>query len=258
MRARLEHLEPVRERIAGEVGLRAGDLDERELERQPRIAALAHVVDGDREQVDQAQHGRLGQLVRLLAEALARLLGDGQRLGHVADVLHEQQLAEMLDQLDDEPADVLSLLGELLDLDECARRVVIDDRVAEPEERVLLDPADELEHVLHRDRAPGRRRELVERRDRVAERAVRAAGDQRERRVGRIDPLALADAAQHGDELLQARPLEDERLAARANGREHAREIGGAEDEDEMGRRLLDQLQQGVPGLRASAGAPRR
>ena len=67
MGARLEHLEPVRERVAREVGLGAGDLDERELERQSRIAALSHVVDGDREQVDQAEHRRLGQLVRLLA-----------------------------------------------------------------------------------------------------------------------------------------------------------------------------------------------
>ena len=187
VRPRLEQLEPVGERVARQVGLRARDLDERELERQARVAALAHVVDGDREQVDQAEHGRLGQLVRLLAEALARLLGDGQRLRNVADVLHEQELAEMLDQLGDEPADVLALLGELLDLDERAGRVAVDDRVAEAEERVLLDPADELEHVLDRDRAAGRGGELVERRDGVAERAVRAARDQRQRGVGRVD-----------------------------------------------------------------------
>ena len=183
VRPRLEQLEPMRERLARQVGLWARHLDERELERQARVATLAHVVDGEREEVDQAEHRRLGQLVRLLAEALARLLGDGQRLRHVADVLHEQELAEMLDQVDDEPADVLSLLGELLDLDEGAGGVAVDDRVAEPEERVLLDPADELEHVLHGDRAAGRGGELVERRDRVAERAVRAARDQRERRV---------------------------------------------------------------------------
>ena len=77
-----------------------------------------------------------------------------------------------------------------------------------------------------------------------------AARDQRERGVGRVDLLALAHAPQHGDELLQPGPLEDERLAARAHGRQDAREVGRAEDEDEVGRRLLDQLQEGVPGLR--------
>ena len=98
LRARLEQLEPVRERLARQVGLRARHLHERELERQARVAALAHVVDGDGEQIDQAHDGRLGELVCLLPQALARLLGDGQRLGNVADVLDEQQLAEVLDQ----------------------------------------------------------------------------------------------------------------------------------------------------------------
>ena len=66
------------ERLARHVCLRARHLDESELERQPRIAALTHVVDCKGQEVDQAEHGRLGQLVGLLAKALARLLGDGQ------------------------------------------------------------------------------------------------------------------------------------------------------------------------------------
>ena len=77
-----------------------------------------------------------------------------------------------------------------------------------------------------------------------------AARDQGERGVGRVDALPLAHASQHGDELLEPGALEDEGLAARANGRQHAREVGRAEHEDEVGRRLLDQLQEGVPGLR--------
>ena len=91
-------------------------------------------------------------------------------------------------------------------------------------------------------------RELVERRDGVAVRAASAARDERERLVGRVDLLGVRDLAQQLDEILQPRPLEDERLAARADGREDLREVGRAEDEDEMGRRLLDQLQERVPG----------
>ena len=45
-----------------------------------------------------------------------------------------------------------------------------------------------------------------------------------------------------------ARPREHERLAARADGRQDLCEVGRAEDEDEVGRRLLDQLQQRVEG----------
>src|SRR6185436_5859481 len=55
-----------------------------------------------------------------------------------------------------------------------------------------------------------------------------ASRDEREGLVGRVDLLGVRDLAQHLDEILQARPLEDERLAARPHGGQHLREIGGA------------------------------
>ena len=148
-----------------------GHLDERQLERKPRIAALPLVLEDDGQQVDQPQDGGLGKLVRLLAQPVARLLGERQRVGHVAEVLHEQQVAQVLEQVPRQLAEVLAALGQLLDEHERARDVAVDDRVAEPEQHVLLDRRAELEHVLHRDRLARRGGELVERRDRVAERA---------------------------------------------------------------------------------------
>ena len=115
MAALLELLEPERDRLARQVGAGPRHLDERELERQPRVAALAHVLDRDGEQVAEPQHRRLAELVRLRAQPLARLLGHRQRVGHLADVLDEQQVAQVLEQVGDEPAEILPLLGELLD-----------------------------------------------------------------------------------------------------------------------------------------------
>ena len=65
-----------------------------------------------------------------------------------------------------------AVVGSVLDEDECARRVPVDDHVAEAEEGLLLHGADELEDGLRVDGAVRRRRELVERRDRVAERSA--------------------------------------------------------------------------------------
>ena len=244
----LQELEPVRGRLAREISRRARDLDQRELQRQPRVAALAHVLDRHGEQVAEPQHRRLADLVRLLAQPLARLLRDRQRLRHLAQVLDEQQVAQVLEQVGYEPPEVLSLLGELLDEGQRAGRVAVDDQVAEPEERLLLDRAEQLQHRLHRDLVLRRGSELVQRRDRVAVGAAGRARDQRQRSVGRLDPLAVCDASQNLHELRQPRPREDERLAARADGREHLPEVGRAEDEDEVWRRLLDQLQQRVEG----------
>ena len=244
----LELLEPVRGRLAREVGRGPRDLHERELERQARVAALAHVLHGHGQQVDEPEHGRRRQLVRLLAQSVTGLLGHRQRLGHLAEMLDEHEVTQVLEQVGDEPSEVLAVLGELLEVCERPRRVAVDDEVADPEQRLLLDCAEHLEHVLDGDLRAGRRRELVENRLGVAVGAARAAGDQRQGGVGRVDPVRVGDAPELRHELGQPRPLEHEGLTARAHRRQHLAQVGGAEDEDEVGRRLLDQLQERVPG----------
>ena len=158
-----------RERSAGG----PGHLHEGELEREPGVRALPDVLDGDREEVDEPEHRGLGELVCLLAKALLRLLGDRKRLGDVAHVLHEQQVPQVLQEVDHDATEVLSLLGELLEEEERARRVAVDDCVAEPQERLLVDGSDELENRLGVDRVVRRGGELVEGGDGVAEGAAR-------------------------------------------------------------------------------------
>ena len=173
----------------------------------------------------------------------------GNDSGHVAHVLHEQQLAQVLEQVVDDTAEILSLLRELLEEEERSGRVAIDDHVAQPQQRLLVDRADELEDGLRIDRVVRRRGELVERRDRVAKRAAGGPCDERESRILCLDALALCDAAQECHDLGQSRTLEDERLAARAHGGDHADEIRRAEHEQQVWWRLLDQLEQRVPRL---------
>ena len=81
--------------------------------------------------------------------------------------------AQVLEQVVDDTPEILSLLRELLEEEERAGRVAVDDHVAEPQQRLLVDRADELEDGLRVDRVVRRGGELVERRDRVAKRAAR-------------------------------------------------------------------------------------
>ena len=138
----LELVEAERHRLPGEVASGPGHLDEGQLERQPRITALAVVVHSHREQVAKPQHRRLRQLIRLLAKPLARLVGDGQRVGNLAHVLDEEQVAQVLEQIGDEAREILPLLGKLLDEDQRTGGVAVDDGIADAEERVLFDGAE--------------------------------------------------------------------------------------------------------------------
>ena len=188
------------------------------------------------------------QLVRLLAQPLARLLGDRQRVGHLAHVLDEQQVAEVLEQVGDEPAEILALLGELLDEDERAGGVAVDD-VSQRRKSASSSTApsswstDCTVICCSVAAASWSSVDTASRNEPRAPRAISASAAS-----GASIALAVADAPQHGARARAARPLEDERLAARADGGQHLGELGRAEDEDEVGRRLLDQLQQRVPG----------
>ena len=90
---RLEVLDAVGERFPGQVGTRACDLHERELERKARVAALAGVVDRHRQQIDEPNHLRLGELVRLRAQPLPRLLRHRNGFGHLAEMLDEEEVS---------------------------------------------------------------------------------------------------------------------------------------------------------------------
>ena len=85
-------------------------LDERELERQARVAALAHVVDRDREQVDEPQDRGLLELVRLRLQPLTCFLARRGGLGNVAEMLREHDLPQVLEQVEDEAAEVVPAL----------------------------------------------------------------------------------------------------------------------------------------------------
>ena len=110
----LEPLEPEGERLVRQVCAGPRHLHERELERQPGIAALAHVVDGNREQVAESQHRRLADLVRLCAQPVTCLVRHRHPVGHLAEVLDEQEVPQVLEQVGDEAADVEPLLRRAL------------------------------------------------------------------------------------------------------------------------------------------------
>ncbi len=75
------------------------------------------------------------------------------------------------------------------------------------------------------------------------------ARDQRDGAVVDLDLLGVGDPADHLGDLLERGALEVEALAAIDDRRHHLLRLGGGEDEDGVRRRLLERLQEGVPGL---------
>ena len=102
----------------------------------------------------------------------------------------------MLEQFGDEAGQILALVGELLDEREQAAGVAVDDQVADSEQGLLLDGAEELQDPLHRDLAVRRGGKLIESRHCVAEASAGAPGDEGEGCVRDVDLLAVRDGPQ--------------------------------------------------------------
>ena len=116
-----------------------------------------------------------------------------------------------------------------------------------------VEAAQQADGILIGDRSRAEGGELVEQGDRVAHAPLPRAGDQPQRRVARADPLGLADRPQVGGEGGRGHAPEVEFLAARQDGRRHGVDLGGGEDEHQVRRRLLDDLEQRVEGLAREA-----
>ena len=90
---------------------------------------------------------------------------------------------------------------------------------------------------------------LVEKRQAIAHRAFRRAGDRGQRFRPRLDSPRRADAGEVRDERIRLDAAQVEALAARQDRDRHLADLGRGENELGVRRRLLERLQEGVERL---------
>ena len=164
--------------------------------------------------------------------------------------LIDHEAAQVERELRHHLLEVFAAREELGDDGEDALRVVRSDGV-----RHAVDPAvaDEAEHLLHErggHGAVGEGDALVEDGERVAQAAVRLQRDELERVVRRLRLHRVADGAQAPFDLADGDAAEIVALAAGLDGGGHLVRLGRREDEDDVGGRLLERLEERVERLR--------
>ena len=148
--------------------------------------------------------------------------------------------------------EVVSLVDELLDETEDRLVPPVAENVEDVEVALLLHQAQHAPNRLHVHGSPAEREDLVEERKRVPHAPVRLPGDQAQRVLGGIHGLFRQDRLQSADDVPHADAAEVEALAPRqdrSGGLLDLLRLRGREHEDHPGRRLLEDLQQRVPGF---------
>jgi hypothetical protein len=132
----------------------------------------------------------------------------------VAERLHHEEVAQMGRQVAHELREVAPRLGQRLHREQRRPRVAVGQRLAGGEHELGVRHAEDLEHVVELHLVSAVRHELLERPERVAERARGRAGQHPHGSVGDLDPVLARHALEHAGDLLERRPLEVEAVAA--------------------------------------------
>ena len=246
---RLEALDPPQQALGGRVEIGAGGLQQGDLDRHAGVVALAHRGQRGRQLVDRPHQRGGADRGRLRLQALGVGGGDDEGGRHLAGGLGDQQVAQVGEQV----AGELGGSRPERAIFSTPSRTALGSAAATASTASKSSSASAAPSISSTSSSPtsaaAEGDQLVERAERVAEAALGRAGDHRRRSLLELDRLGRGDPVQHLGDLLQRRPLEVEALAAVGDRRHHLVRLGRGEDEDGVRRRLLERLEEGVPGL---------
>ena len=141
----------------GRVDLGRGGLDQRELELRARVGAGLQRLERAGEQVEQAHDLGATRARRLLGQALVALGSHAQLRRHLAERLHDQQLARVRLEVAQELPGVATGPAQPRDRAERGGGVARGDRIHGLEQQLGVGHAQHGEHAVQLDRAARRR-----------------------------------------------------------------------------------------------------
>ena len=220
---------------------------ERHLERVPRLGRAADVELGAREQVEGAQQVLARKPRGQRREPVALVLGGNFRIRQARRVdTDDHQVPREARQLPADEPQVVPGLDDRGGLIEGAGHVLVGHGLDDRELPVAADEPEDGADVGGRDLVGRERQDLIERRQRVAHAAFGRPRHQRNRGVVDRHLLGFRDAAELIPDGRERQRLQLEDLRARADGVRHLVQLGRRHHELDVGRRLLDGLQQRV------------
>ena len=160
--------------------------------------------------------------------------------------LQHEQVAQLRDEIEREPAQIMPLVDEPRDRREQPREVGLDQSVHHLSDGRTGRRPEDLRDMIDGDLAAGEREDLLEDRQRVAYRPVTGAHDSIDR--SRIDGGALGghDAHDMRSHILGVDTAQVEPLHARQDRRQDLLRVGRRHGEQHMPGWFLDELQQRV------------
>ena len=175
--------------------------------------------------------------------------GDPGLGGAAGCQVREQLLAQRVDHLVQEHAQVPAAFLEAVEEDNARRGVPAGERGDEPVHQLGVGQSQEVPYGVGLDAACRRAEQLVEDGLRVAHAPCGQAGDHADRVRIRLAAVGRQDALELAGDLRDGETPDVEPLEPRQDGRREVLRVGRREHERHEVGRLLERLEEGVPGV---------
>ncbi|BDH59590.1 hypothetical protein MTP03_45290 [Tsukamurella sp. PLM1] len=242
----LERLDALQERGLGIVGGGEQHPGAHDLEEQAGRSGAAHLRERGVRHLGAPRQGGETELRGLPAHRLEHVDGyvDETAVGRVGDRVQQNQITQALEQVRGEAARVVPRLHHLLDGAEQGGAVGARERVDGRVDERRIGDTEQAECALIRHALrTGTGEQLIHDRQRVTRGAAAGADHQGVHLRLDRDVLGTRDPLQQRPHHVRREQPEGVVVRARADGGEHLLRLRGGEDEDQVLRRLLHDLQ---------------
>ena len=222
------------------------------LEQQPRRRRTGHVRQTPLQHIGEPGQCARRHRRRLLPHRLHAILGsiDQPLLHRIRHRSNDQQITHPAQQILREPLRILPGPDHAVHAPEqCGPIGRSESRHRVVKQRLIRDAQQPRRQVVRHAIRARARQQLIHHRQRITRRPATGAHDQRIHVIGNRNPLLADDALQQPPHQIRRQQTERVMMRARPNGRQHALRLRGRENEDQMLRRLLHDLQQRIEAL---------
>ena len=191
------------------------------------------------------QDGGQTQFLRFGAHGAELVGGGNHQLAHLADAVQHHQVAQIADPLGTQALHILGGAVEGIHQRQGGGSILRRYAIGELSQGVLTRHAGDGGDGVHID-VLCHAGALIQQRQTVAQSAVCQTSQQHGGIVGDGEPLLACHVGQAGGNLLGADATKVEPLATGEDGGGQFMHLGGGEDENHVGRRLFQRLEQGI------------
>ena len=229
--------------------LGTAELDQGNLHQYPLTGSIAQLAGQIRENPDVAHQHRIVHPFGLLPQNRQLVAGHLQHILHLLSRLDQQKISQIPGKICHKLTEIPTFHHHLLQKGDTAIHILRHQAVQQTPEHLGVHRSQHAQHiVVGQSLAQIKGNALIQETQSITHGAIRGLGDIAQRPLLHVHLLLIHQLPKPGRDGIDGNPMEIVPLASGQNRDGDLVHLRGSQDENHIGRRLLQRLEQGVEG----------